>query len=183
METIKALAAKSARAPPGWPSAFFGLLPHEVFFGLFLSVTWVRLTLAEGLLSGDALLYLGLMAANLWACWCYRSQDTPVRCRLGLLFYPIAMNIVFAHRRSAVPKIHPQRMDGWLEHIDARLVGTNLSLRQGFDHGLAAMSVVVQEMILCDVAGVGFSINPVSGDPFINQWWSCFYQFDRRSAT
>ena len=36
--------------------------------------------------------------------------------------------------------------------------------QQGFDHALAAMAVVVQKMILCDVAGVGFSINPVSGD-------------------
>jgi hypothetical protein len=125
----EAPAAKPAGNLPGWPRARFGLLPHEVFFGLFLIVTWVRLIFAEGLLSGDALLYLGLMAANVWACWFYRSQDTPVRCRVGLLFYPIAMNIIFAHMKSAVPKIHPQRMDRWLEQIDARLVGVNLSLR------------------------------------------------------
>jgi pyruvate,water dikinase len=36
--------------------------------------------------------------------------------------------------------------------------------QQGFDHSLAAMSVVVQQMVFCDVAGVGFSINPISGD-------------------
>jgi pyruvate,water dikinase len=36
--------------------------------------------------------------------------------------------------------------------------------QQGFDHAMAAMAVVVQEMVQCDVAGVGFSINPVSGD-------------------
>lgn len=36
--------------------------------------------------------------------------------------------------------------------------------QQGFDHGLAAMAVVVQQMVLCDVAGVGFTINPVNGD-------------------
>ena len=36
--------------------------------------------------------------------------------------------------------------------------------QQGFDHALAAMAVVVQEMVPCDVAGVGFSLNPVSGD-------------------
>jgi phosphohistidine swiveling domain-containing protein/ATP-dependent protease HslVU (ClpYQ) peptidase subunit len=36
--------------------------------------------------------------------------------------------------------------------------------RQGFDHLLAAMAVVVQRMAPCEVAGVGFSINPVSGD-------------------
>jgi pyruvate,water dikinase len=36
--------------------------------------------------------------------------------------------------------------------------------QQGFDHRLAAMAVVVQQMVQCDVAGVAFSINPVSGD-------------------
>jgi pyruvate,water dikinase len=36
--------------------------------------------------------------------------------------------------------------------------------QQGFDHALAAMAVVVQQMVPCDVAGVGFSLNPVSGD-------------------
>ena len=36
--------------------------------------------------------------------------------------------------------------------------------QQGFDHALAAMAVVVQQMVQCEVAGVGFSINPVSGD-------------------
>ena len=36
--------------------------------------------------------------------------------------------------------------------------------QQGFDHALAAMAVVVQQMVQCEVAGVAFSINPVSGD-------------------
>ncbi|MEZ5405394.1 MAG: PEP/pyruvate-binding domain-containing protein [Verrucomicrobiia bacterium] len=36
--------------------------------------------------------------------------------------------------------------------------------QHNFDHLLASMSVVVQQMIPCEVAGVGFSINPVSGD-------------------
>jgi len=37
--------------------------------------------------------------------------------------------------------------------------------QQGFDQGLAAMAVVVQQMIRSEAAGVGFSINPVSGHP------------------
>jgi pyruvate,water dikinase len=36
--------------------------------------------------------------------------------------------------------------------------------QQGFAHGAAAMAVVVQEMVQSEVAGVGFSINPISGD-------------------
>ena len=115
--------------PFGLGRAFLGLLPHEFFFGLFLVVTWGRLVVAEGFFSGDALLYLGLMMANVGAGWFFRSQDTPSRCRIGLLFYPIAMNILFAHLRWAVPKIHPQPMDTWLQQIDAHLVGGHLSLR------------------------------------------------------
>jgi len=34
----------------------------------------------------------------------------------------------------------------------------------GFDHAGAAMAVVIQRMALCDVAGVGFTINAVSGN-------------------
>ncbi|MGA2557963.1 MAG: PEP/pyruvate-binding domain-containing protein [Verrucomicrobiota bacterium] len=36
--------------------------------------------------------------------------------------------------------------------------------QQGFDHAQAAMAVVVQQMVPCEVAGVAFSINPVNGD-------------------
>ena len=35
--------------------------------------------------------------------------------------------------------------------------------QHGFDHAAAAMAVVVQTMVRCDVAGVAFTINPVSG--------------------
>ncbi len=34
---------------------------------------------------------------------------------------------------------------------------------RGFDHHRAAMAVVVQRMVRCDVAGVGFSVNPIQG--------------------
>ena len=36
--------------------------------------------------------------------------------------------------------------------------------KQGFDHLLAEMAVVVQRMVQCDVAGVGFSMNPINGE-------------------
>ena len=35
--------------------------------------------------------------------------------------------------------------------------------QQGFDHALAAMAVVIQQMVPSETAGVGFSINPVNG--------------------
>src|SRR5262249_32008642 len=37
--------------------------------------------------------------------------------------------------------------------------------QQRFEHRLAAMAVVVQQMAPCEVAGVAFSINPVTGNP------------------
>jgi membrane-associated phospholipid phosphatase len=105
------------------------LLPHEIFFGCFLLITWVRLGWTLGFLGGDALFYLVLIAANVWAIWYCHSNPAPARWRLGLLFYPIAMNVVFMHMKTAIPKIHPERMDGLLQHLDSLGIGTNLSVR------------------------------------------------------
>jgi hypothetical protein len=111
------------------PIDHWRLLPHEFFFGLFLLVTWMRLGLAAGFLGRDALLYFVLIAANVWAIWFRRSSGTSLRWRLGLLFYPLAMNVVFFQMKTAIPKIHPERMDAWLQRIDQLGIGTNLSLR------------------------------------------------------
>lgn len=97
-------------------------LPHEVFFGLLLLIMWARLGF-------DSLLYLALIAANAWAFWFCRSNGSSRRWRIGLLFYPVAMNVVFMHMKMDIPKIHPERMDAVLEHIDRVVIGTNLSLR------------------------------------------------------
>lgn len=117
------------------PPSPWRLLPHEFFFGLFLLVTWMRLGCAAGFLRPDALLYFVLIAVNIGAIWFCRSNGTSMRWRLGLLFYPLAMNVVFVHMKTAIPKIHPQRMDAVLQHIDQLGIGTNLSLRlQPFIH-------------------------------------------------
>ena len=111
------------------PIDHWRLLPHELFFGFFLLATWMRLGLAVGFLGRDALLYLALIAANVWAMRLCRSNGTSTRWRLGLLFYPVAMNVVFFQMKTAIPKIHPERMDAWLQQIDRLGIGTNLSLR------------------------------------------------------
>ena len=105
------------------------LLPHEVSFGAFLLVTWLRLGFIVGFLGEDALLYLALILVNAGAIWFCRSNGTPERWRIGLLFYPVAMNVVFMHMKTAIPKIHPGKMDALLQHLDTLGVGTNLSLR------------------------------------------------------
>ncbi len=111
------------------PPEHWRLLPHEIFFGLFLVITWMRLGFTAGFLGGDALLYLALIAINVGVIWFCRSGGTSGRWRLGLLFYPVAMNLVFLQMKTAIPKIHPEHMDVLLQHIDKLALGTNLSLR------------------------------------------------------
>jgi membrane-associated phospholipid phosphatase len=106
-----------------------GVLPHEVFFGLFLLVTWARLGAVVGWLSVDALIYLGLIGLNLAAVWYCRSGGSPRRWRFGLLYYPLAMNFIFVHLKFAIPELHPAKMDSFLSHIDSLLIGATPSLR------------------------------------------------------
>ncbi len=110
-------------------SGAFRLLPHEFCFGLFLATTWIRLVLVEGFFGPDTLLYLALLVCNLAAIWYPRATGTDWRWRIGLLFYPVAMNIVFQNMKTAVPRIHPQSLDAWLHQIDTQIIGTNLSVR------------------------------------------------------
>lgn len=105
------------------------LLPHELFFGLFLLITWARLSFVEGLFGPNAMLYLALIALNVAAIRFSRHRNTKAAWRAGMLFYPIAMNVVFANMKVAIPEIHPAKMDSLLHAVDTRLVGTNLSLR------------------------------------------------------
>src|SRR5581483_7633633 len=107
----------------------WSLLPHEIFFGLFLVITWLRLGFATGFFSLNALLYFALVAANVWAVWFCRSDGTSRRWRIGMLFFPLAMNIVFMNMKTAIPSIHPGRYDTLLHHIDSLGIGTNLSVR------------------------------------------------------
>ncbi len=111
------------------------LLPHEAIFGAFLLITWVRFGLKLGFASSEALLYLAMMAADAGLIAFCRRQPTRARWILRLLFHPVALNIVFLHMKSAIPKIVPYRMDGALQHVDGLLVGRNLSLRlEAFIH-------------------------------------------------
>lgn len=114
---------------PTIPTNPWRLLPHEIFFGLMLVVIWLRLVFAVGFLDGDALLFLSLILANAGAIWLCHAQASPARWRWGLLFYPVAMNIVFLDMKTAIPKIHPGKMDALLQQLDALGIGTNLSLR------------------------------------------------------
>src|SRR5437016_2171301 len=105
-------------APVGLGRSFFGLLPHELFFGLFLVVMSVRLISVEGVFGRDSLLYLGLIAANVAALWFCRARDTGVSWRIAMLFYPIAMNLIFTNMKVSVPRIHEGKLDWLLQTAD-----------------------------------------------------------------
>lgn len=104
------------------------LLPHEVLFGLFLCVMWLRLVLAGAGASLDALVFLALIAVNL--CLILAAEMRPSRAAwmARLLYYPIAINVVFQQLRTAIPAVHPGKADLALQALDRHLVGGNLSL-------------------------------------------------------
>lgn len=111
------------------------LLPHEAIFGGFLLITWARFGLKLGFAGPEALLYLAMMALDAGLIVFCRRRPTRNRWLLRLLFHPVALNVVFLHMKEAIPRIVPVRMDGILERVDGRLLGSNLSLRlEGLIH-------------------------------------------------
>jgi len=116
------------------PHKFPRLLPHEVFFGLMLVILWARLAFVAGFPGGYTLFYAVAILLNVAAIRLARSQN-PMRQRLGLLYYPVFMNLVFMSLKGSIPLLHPGRMDASLHRIDSMLIGTNLSIRlQPFVH-------------------------------------------------
>ncbi len=105
------------------------LLLHEVFFGAFLFLTWARLVFAAGFFNRDALIYLLFLVVNAFAIYPSLVANTEYRWRLRLAYYPIAMNLAYAHMRVSVPLIHAGLEDEFLQKMDSWLIGTNLSLR------------------------------------------------------
>lgn len=110
-------------------SSDFHFLPHELFFGVFLAVTAVRLVLVEGVSGPDTSFYFAAIVANAVALWLCHWRNTPLSWRIGLLFYPIAMNLIFTEMKVSIPQIHPGKLDSFLQNVDSHLVGKNLSLR------------------------------------------------------
>lgn len=103
------------------------LLPHEWSFGAFLLIHWLRLVVAVGPLDRDALLYFGLLLANIGVIAGCRRGETNLRWQVRLWFYPMAMNAVFFTMGSAVLKVAPHKYDDLLAAMDRALFGKLLS--------------------------------------------------------
>lgn len=61
-------------------------------------------------------------------------------------------------REQVLAKIRECYRSLWNERV------ISYRAQKGFDHNAVAMAVVVQQLVDAEVAGVGFSVNPVSGD-------------------
>lgn len=105
------------------------LLPHEVLFGIFLVVIWVRVVLGLGVMNIDSLVFAILIAMNVVALLLPLRGEGNWRWRVRLLFYPVAMNVAYLQMGPTIRKIHPELEDEFLQHLDELLVGGNLSLK------------------------------------------------------
>jgi membrane-associated phospholipid phosphatase len=103
------------------------LLPHELWFGLFLVLMWLRLLVAAPLTT-DTVVFAILIGINVALILFAERSPTRGAWFARLLYYPIAMNVVFQQLRTAIPAVHPGKADAMLQSIDAHLVGGNLSL-------------------------------------------------------
>jgi len=104
------------------------LLVHEAVFGAFLLVMWLRLVHAQGFLASASLVYLVTLAVNVAVVGWTLREPTMLRWRLRLAFYPVAMNLLFQHMRTAIPQVHPERLDPALLAIDRWLLGETPAL-------------------------------------------------------
>ena len=99
------------------------VLPHELFFGAFLLITWLRLVLKQGLLHPLAGLYLacglGSVAVAIWT----KRAPTPTRWRVRLLYYPAMMGVVFYAMTATVAALGLPLVDSKLAAWDQALLG------------------------------------------------------------
>ncbi len=103
---------------------------HELCFGLFLFLTWLRLTVHVGVLNIHSLLYFFLFTLALFlAAASWGQEQSQCWMRIRLLFYPLVMNLTYMEMRISVPLINDWQADAALQRVDRMLIGENLSLR------------------------------------------------------
>ena len=104
------------------------MLPHEVIFGAFLLVTWLRLVLKQGMWHPLAGLFLacalGAVAVAIWS----RGAATPTRWRVRLLYYPAMMGVIFYAMTATVTALGLPLVDAKLAAWDQALLGAQPAL-------------------------------------------------------
>ena len=94
------------------------LLPHEWLCGAFLLFLWTRLVVAEGMLGRNALWVALLIASNALVLIFGALRESEACWRVRLLFYPVAMNLLYFLLASAIPSVHPELADTRLQAVD-----------------------------------------------------------------
>lgn len=99
------------------------VLPHEWCFGFFLALTGLRLLIKGGEATAWSAVFLGFVIGSVFViAWAARNP-TPLRWRLRLLFYPLAMGVTFYTMRWAVPALGNPKIDSMLLAWDRALFG------------------------------------------------------------
>ncbi|MBI4326721.1 MAG: phosphatase PAP2 family protein [Chloroflexi bacterium] len=122
--------APAMEAPAGgvMASRTFSWLPHEIVFGAFLAITWLRLGAGLGPVHPFALAFLGCLAGAVVVRFWAQRNPTPLRWRIRLLYYPAAMGFSFFILELAVPALGVPRVDGLLLDWDRALLGETPSV-------------------------------------------------------
>src|SRR2546427_13020976 len=106
------------------------LLLHEWLCLAFFVWMVVQLVVAAGFSDRDTLIFASLLAANCALVYFLpRGGDRGLGWRLRLLFYPVAMNLLYFLLGTAIPAIHPGREDAALQAVEHALLVTNMSFR------------------------------------------------------
>jgi membrane-associated phospholipid phosphatase len=106
------------------------LLLHEWLCLGFFVWMFAQLVVAAGFSNRDTLVFAALLAGNCSLVYFLpRGGDRDLGWRLRLLFYPVAMNLLYFLLGTAIPAIHSGHEDAALQAVDRALIGTNLSIR------------------------------------------------------
>lgn len=98
------------------------LLAHEWLFGGYMLAMALALGFASGPLDPLTLSYLAGVLVALAMLGLNSRLPGNATWRMRLLFYPLAMNVYFQLMRSAVPAVHPAKLDDVLHQIDRMLL-------------------------------------------------------------
>lgn len=98
------------------------LLAHEWLFGGYMLAMALALSFASGPLDPLTLSYLAGVLVALAMLGLNSRLPGNATWRMRLLFYPLAMNVYFQLMRSAVPAVHPAKLDDVLHQIDRMLL-------------------------------------------------------------
>ncbi|MGB0694230.1 MAG: phosphatase PAP2 family protein [Rhodospirillaceae bacterium] len=115
-------------ADAGWLERHSGLLLHEAAFLGYLTLSAIRLAFAGPDALSSVLFHAGLVLGGLGLVWWTRQKPTALRWRLRLAYYPVIMNAVFVQMKTAIPLMHPEKVDAVLAHWDAALFGQTPAL-------------------------------------------------------